>query len=52
MDEVVACLDLALDDNYITEQEHREYFNKAESIAKQLLKFSSKVRNTQKNVKT
>ena len=40
LDEVVACLDCALDDNYITEQEHQIYLEKASSLAKRLRKFT------------
>lgn len=34
LNEVVACLDLALDDEYITEQENKQYTKEAEEIAK------------------
>ena len=44
LDEVVACLDAALDDKYINEGEHNYFFKKAESICKQLRSFTSKVR--------
>jgi four helix bundle protein len=46
INEVVACLDCALDDEYINEAEHREYLNKAENIYRQLKAFSSKVRKS------
>ena len=42
--EVVSCLDAALDDKYINNEEHQQYINKAENIYKQLRAFSSKVR--------
>ncbi len=48
VNEVVACLDAALDDGYLSEKEHQDNFSQAEIIAKQLLKFSSKVRNPNK----
>lgn len=44
VNEVVACLDAALDDGYITDANHRTYLAKAENIYKQLRAFSSKVR--------
>jgi four helix bundle protein len=44
VNEVVACLDCARDDNYITEEEHSKYLIKAENLVKQLKAFSSKVR--------
>jgi len=44
VNEVVACLDCALDDGYIDEKEHIEYLVKGENLAKQLKAFSSKVR--------
>ena len=44
VNEVVACLDCALDDGYINEKEHIEYLVKGENLAKQLKAFSSKVR--------
>lgn len=44
LNEVVACLDCALDDKYINEKEHQNYIIKAENIYKQLRAFSSKVR--------
>jgi four helix bundle protein len=40
LDEVVACLDCALDDGYITREEHEVALNKAESLAKRLRAFS------------
>lgn len=44
VNEVVACLDCALDDEYINESTHNEYLNKAEKLVRQLKAFSSKVR--------
>jgi len=41
LNEVVACLDCALDDNYITIELHEQFLNKAELIAKQLKGFSN-----------
>ncbi|MBM4401712.1 MAG: four helix bundle protein [Candidatus Cloacimonetes bacterium] len=46
--EVVACLDAAFDDSYLTTEEHRTYTKKAENIVKQLKSFSSKVRKDDK----
>ena len=43
LNEVVACLDLALDDGYITTQEHQEYLKKAELLANQLTAFRKKL---------
>ncbi|MDP2364492.1 MAG: four helix bundle protein [Ignavibacteria bacterium] len=39
LNEVVACLDLVLDDGYITGEEHQEYLQKAEKLANQLTAF-------------
>lgn len=39
LDEVVACLDCALDDSYIIENQHRIFIEKLESLAKRLKKF-------------
>lgn len=44
LDEVVACLDVALDDGYITNEDHRYWLKRAEDINKQLSAFTSKVR--------
>lgn len=41
LDEVVACLDCALDDGYITENEHDKMLASASSIAQRLKKFSN-----------
>jgi len=41
LDEVVACLDCALDDNYIKAQEHQECLSAAQGLAKQLKKFGN-----------
>jgi four helix bundle protein len=45
VNEVVACLDAAFDDTYITNNEHQLLLAKAENIYKQLKAFASKVRN-------
>lgn len=45
LNEVVACLDCAYDDGYITDEKREYFIDKAENIAKQLKAFSSKVRN-------
>lgn len=34
LEEVVACLDIALDENYIKEDSHGELLNKSESLGK------------------
>ena len=39
LNEVVSCLDVALDENYITESEHLMYLNKAGDLANQLTAF-------------
>jgi len=44
VNEVVACLDFALDDEYITEIEHKEFLIEAKNLVKQLRAFASKVR--------
>lgn len=46
VNEVAACLDAALDDGYINEEEHNNFSMKAENIVKQLKAFSSKVRRS------
>jgi four helix bundle protein len=45
LNEVVACLDLALDDEYIDTQEHTKYLLKAEEIGNQLTAFRNKIIN-------
>ena len=40
LDEVVACLDCALDDGYIVPDQHKLLLTKAQDLAKQLKKFS------------
>ena len=44
LNEVVACLDCALDDEYICIDEKKKYLLQAGDLAKQLKAFSSKVR--------
>lgn len=44
VNEVVACLDCALDDGYINKSEHQEYLDKAENIIRQLKAFLAKIR--------
>ncbi|OGB90613.1 hypothetical protein A2625_03630 [candidate division WOR-1 bacterium RIFCSPHIGHO2_01_FULL_53_15] len=46
VNEVVACLDCALDGKYISGIEHQENLGKAEKIYRQLKAFASKVRNS------
>jgi len=43
LNEVIACLDLALDDTYITVTEHQSYLTQAESLANQLTTFRKKL---------
>jgi len=43
LDEVVACLDCALDDEYIIREQHTEVLKKASSLAKRLRGFTSKL---------
>jgi four helix bundle protein len=48
INEVVGCLDCALDDKYIADFEHKEYLVKAENLVRQLKAFSAKVRKDDK----
>jgi four helix bundle protein len=43
LDEVVACLDCALDDGYVTDEEHRIILEKASSLAKRLRGFTKQL---------
>ena len=43
LDEVIACLDCALDDGYITIEQENEAMQKASSLAKRLRGFTSKL---------
>jgi four helix bundle protein len=45
LNEVVACLDLSLNNNYISENEQRESLLKAESLANQITAFRKKLLN-------
>ncbi|MEW6377603.1 MAG: four helix bundle protein [Thermodesulfobacteriota bacterium] len=45
LEEVVCCLDLILDDGYITGQEFEGYLKEAEVLGAQLISFGKKVRN-------
>lgn len=45
LNEVVACLDVALDDGYITEEEQLMYLNKAAELANQLTAFRDDLLN-------
>lgn len=51
LEEVVACFDIALDENYITEDEHQILLNKSEELGKKILAFINKLRpkSTEKN---
>jgi hypothetical protein len=44
LEEVVCCLDLVLDDCYITETEFEAYLSEAERLGAQLIAFGKKVR--------
>lgn len=46
LEEVVACLDIALDEQYITEQQHTSQLAQAESLGKQLLGFMKKLKQS------
>ena len=48
LDEVVACLDAALDDGYIHKDEHGYFLDWADNICRQLTAFSAKVRKDKK----
>jgi len=45
LDEVVACLDCALDNGYITQSQHQKALQKASSLAKRLKAFATKLSN-------
>ncbi len=44
LNEIVACLDCALDDEYITNEEQKLYLNQADNLARQLKAFLAKIR--------
>jgi four helix bundle protein len=44
LEEVVACLDIALDEKYINAKNHQKYLLMAENLGKQLLGFCKKLR--------
>ncbi len=44
LEEVIACLDTALEEKYITKNEYDDYFNKAKILGRQLLGFSKKLK--------
>ncbi|OGG00388.1 hypothetical protein A2Y99_00865 [Candidatus Gottesmanbacteria bacterium RBG_13_37_7] len=46
LNEVIACLDLALDDKYINNQRHQQFLFDANNIYRQLKAFSAKVRHS------
>lgn len=50
LDEVVSCLDCALDDGYITKTQHSELLKEAESLAKRLRKFASYLSSLSKSL--
>jgi four helix bundle protein len=43
LDEIIACLDCALDDKYITLKQHQKILEKASSLAKRLRTFANKL---------
>ncbi len=43
LEEVVACSDIALDENYINEDTQNDLLNKSERIGKQLISFINKL---------
>ncbi|PCI29157.1 four helix bundle protein [Candidatus Wolfebacteria bacterium] len=43
LNEVVACLDLALNSNYITEETHTKHLTQAENVANQITAFRKKL---------
>ncbi len=45
LNEVVGCLDTALDNGYLSEEENLLYLNKAEKLANQLTAFRNKLLN-------
>ncbi len=45
LNEVVACLDVALDNNYINTDEHNYYLNKAANLSNQLTAFRKNLLN-------
>lgn len=45
LNEVVACLDIAIDNDYVSETEHQIYLKKAENLANQLTAFRRKLLN-------
>jgi len=49
VNEVVACLDCALDDGHINDSEHQECLDKAENLIRQLKAFLAKVRKDDKS---
>ena len=44
LEEVVCCLDLSLEDGYVTDGEFEEYVREAEALGRQLIAFGKKVR--------
>jgi four helix bundle protein len=44
--EIIACLDCAVDDRYISEDQYRDLISKAENIAKQLRGFEKYIRKS------
>ena len=46
LNEVVSCLDLALDDGYIIPEDHQVYLEKAEKLANQLTAFRKSLLNS------
>ena len=48
VNEIVACLDCALDDQYVSEADHSNFLSKADNILRQLKAFLAKVRKDHK----
>jgi four helix bundle protein len=49
LNEVISCLDIALNDEYITENEHKLYLTRGKDIYNQLKALTSKIRKDGKN---
>lgn len=45
LNEVISCLDLMLDDNYISGDEHDKFLNKCDNLGNQLTAFRKKLLN-------
>ena len=45
LEEVIACLDIALDEEYINKEKHTEMLERGEELGKQLIAFINKLTN-------